>query len=165
MTMETPDLLTLLGSGLISFLVAWATVRAEESKGRAALYLLCCRFFIAAFNTMDQNTKEIKNDPLSKDQYENELESILHGLLALSSNPYFVRFIARNEFTAQMLIQIRIELRQHRASQSLALNQGTIQHFIETFRWCKKNPWGLTFRKHKKTEELVEYFDSFLKSG
>ena len=163
--MENSDLLTLIGSGLIAFLVAWVTVRAEESKGRAALYLLCCRFFIAAFNTMDHNTKQIKQDDLSKDQYENELESILSGLLALSSNPYFVRFIARNEFTAQMLIQIRIELREHRASQSLALNQGTIQHFIDTFNWCNKHPWGLTFRKHKKTKELVEYFDSWLKNG
>ena len=152
------DLLKFFGSALIAFLVAWVTVRAEESKGRALLYTLCCRFFIAAFNGIDPQTNKLKPSQLEKRMYQAELEAILNDVSEISTNPIFVRFLSRNELGPQMMVQIRRELEEHKESGTFAMNQGTMQHFITTFDWCKKWPWGFWVRKHRRTEELVDFF-------
>ena len=159
------DLLTSLGSALIAFLVAWVTVRAEESKGRALLYSLCCRFFIAAFNSIDPQTNKLKANRLEKRMYQAELEAILDDVSGISTNSVFVRFLSRNQFVPQMMVQIRRELEEHKESSTFAMNQGTIQHFITTFDWCKKWPWGFWIRKHKHTEELVDFFRKWIEGS
>jgi len=159
------ELLTVLGSALISFLVAWVTVRAEESKGRALLYSLTCRFFIASFNSIDPQTNQLKSNPLEKIMYQAELEAILNDFSAISTNSVFVRFLSRNELGPQMMVQIRRELEEHKESSAFAMNQGTIQHFIKTFDWCKEYPWGFWIRKHKITEGLVDFFRQWVKNS
>lgn len=146
-------------------MVAWTTVRAEESKGRAVLYSLCCRFFISAINAIDQTTNKLSDDPLKKRMYQAELNAILSDLSAVSSNPVFVRFISRNELAPQMVVQIRRELIEHETSGTFAMNQGTIVHFITTFDWCKKWPWGFWLRRHKNTEKLVEFFREWIEAA
>ena len=163
MSMQISDLLTLFGSALIAFLVAWVTVRAEESKGRSLLYSLCCRFFIAAFNSIDPQTHQLKSSQLEKRIYQAELESIMNDLSATATNSVFVRFLSRNERAPQMIVQIRRELEEHKESTTFAMNQGTIAHFITTFDWCKRLPWGFWVRKHKDTEELVRFFRNWVK--
>jgi len=155
-------LLTLLSSALISFLVAWATVRGEESKGRALLYSICCRFLISAFNTIDVNKKTIKTGALDKEQYVRELESLIADLEALASNPIFVKFVSRHELAPMMVVQLRREAVEHRMSQAFAMSEGSIKFVIETFDWCKRLPWGIWLTKHKKMNELADFFRSWL---
>jgi len=97
--------------------------------------------------------------------YIAELEAILKDFTGISTNPIFIRFIARNELAPKMMVQIRRELEEHKASKTFAMNFGTIEHFITTFDWCKKWPWGFWLRKHKHTEELVDFFREFLKNN
>ena len=158
------EILTILVSALIAFLVAWATVRAEESKGRAALYALCCRFFIAAFNAIDTQTGKIKTSQLDKERYVQELESILSALEAFSSNPLFIKFVSRNELAPAMLVQVRSEMVEHRQTQTeqFALNRGSVQFFLDAFDWCKKMPWGVWLSRHKRMNELAAYLRQWM---
>jgi hypothetical protein len=152
------DLLTLLGSALISFLVAWLTVRGEESKGRALLYSICCRFLISSFNTIDTNKNKIKTGELEKEQYVKELESLITDLEALASNPIFVKFVSRHELAPMMVVQLRREAVEHRMSKTFAMNERSIKFVIDTFDWCKRLPWGVWIKKHKKMNELADFF-------
>lgn len=160
--MALSDLLAILGAALVSFLVAWSTVRAEESKGRAAFYSLCCRYFISAFNSIDHTSNTLKQDVLSKNMYIAELAAIVSELSALSTNPFFSRFIARNEFAPQMLVQLRRELTEHISTPLLAMNQGSIGYMLRTYAWCKKLPWGFWLARHDATNQLASFFQDWV---
>lgn len=159
------DVLTIISSGLIAFLVAWTTIRAEESKGRAILYSLCCRYFIASFNSISQSTNKLSEDPIEKIKYISELEAILHELSALSVNPLFVRLVSNYELAPKMIVQIRREIIEHHKSNLFAMNQGTMSHFIEIYDWCLTVPWGFWLKKHKETEQLVNYFREWINNN
>jgi hypothetical protein len=151
------ELVSALLAALVSFLVAWLTVRSEESKGRAALYSLCCRYFISVYNSIDHSTEKWKGDSLSKQQHVAELSAIVQELSSLSQNPLFAKFVARNAYASKMLVQLRREHTEHQFSDPFALNRGSIVDLAKTFEWCIKLPWGFWLAKQSEHTDLVRY--------
>lgn len=143
-------------SAFVAYHVAHLTTAAEEQKGKALLQNLAQRYFISLINSFDPNTRQVKTDTLSKKQYLSELDSILTDFSLLSSNPFYVRFVATTPLAAKCLVQARRERVEHDHTDVFALNIGTAKGFALMYREARKGT-----KTKLPIEDVIEWVEGY----
>ncbi len=110
-------LLSIIASIIVAYITAVGAVRREQYYGRLRIIELCRRYLINivnAFDMTDLKNSHIKNLPIDRDMYVNELETILKQLDEFVTNSYFGRLILEYPRISIVLVCIRRELIQQK---------------------------------------------------
>lgn len=155
-------LATIVVSMIVAFYTATYAIRREQRHGRFRLQEICRRYIINAYNAFDRNTNNIRNTPLDKKMYVEELKKINNSLDDLVKNFYFGVLVAKYPIVSKVLVQLGRELIQHESNDDFALNTGSIKDINELYDIIRKEVPSRYLQSEFETQ-IDNIFRTFLR--
>jgi len=148
--METEHWIAIIGiviSAIIAYFTTKVTISAERRKGRLILLELIKQYLISFNSCFDVQTKALKTDKITKEQYLRMIEIIESEFKELISNPYYLDITYKYPTLTMLQVSFSREIAEWRISDMFGLKEETFRLMVELYSHLKKDMKKKYFKK------------------
>lgn len=155
--MTTENWIAIIGlilSAIIAYLTAKATIDSEKRKGKQIILELIKKYLISFNSSWDMQTKTLKTDAITKEQYLRVIEIIESEFNELTSNPYYLDIAYKFPKLTMLQVYISREIAESRNSTTFALNKETLRYLFELYAILKADLNKKHFKEGGRFSEI-----------